>query len=239
VAQLESELEHPARILVADDDSDLRGLIAFTLSQAGYDVQTAQDGATALASFERERPDLLLLDINMPPPNGLEVCRTIRSHSLLPIMMLTVRDHEDDLIAAFECGVDDYLSKPFSPRVLLARVRALLRRAEPLSPGTVVVGDVTLDLEQHVLAVPDRPPLHITPLEVKALHLLIMTSGRTVTPERLLNHIWGRSGERERRTLKQLIYRLRLKLEADPAKPQWLQTTPGAGYRFVAERTRQ
>src|SRR5262245_60951098 len=150
-----SESQHSARILIADDDGDLRGLIGFTLRQAGFDVHTAHDGPSALATFELERPDLLLLDINMPAPNGLEVCHTIRSRSNVPIIMLTVRDQEDDMVSAFDQGADDYLRKPFSPRVLLARVRALLRRSEPLAPGVVEAGAVRLDLEQHLFEVPD------------------------------------------------------------------------------------
>jgi DNA-binding response OmpR family regulator len=137
------------RILVADDDADLRALIGFTLMQAGFDICTAVDGESALQAFQRDSPDLVLLDINMPEPNGLKVCREIRGRSPVPIMMLTVRDVEEDLIEAFDSGADDYVHKPFSPRALLARVRALLRRAEPFDPGPVTVGNLRLDPEQR------------------------------------------------------------------------------------------
>ena len=220
------------KILIADDDADLRALIGFTLANAGFDVCTATDGSDALQAFEREAPDFLLLDVNMPEPNGLEVCRQVRRRSAVPIMMLTVRDQEDDLIAALESGADDYVNKPFSPRALLARVRALARRAEPPPTGHIQCGISRLDLEQHTLTVGAASDVRLTPLEVKAIHLLMLGGGRTVTVERLLAHIWGRTTSRERRTLKQLIYRLRNKVERDPSVPELLQTTPGAGYKF-------
>jgi DNA-binding response OmpR family regulator len=232
---IETENVRPLRVLAADDDADLLALIGFTLQQAGFDVCTARDGSDALRSFATAAPDFVLLDINMPLLSGLEVCREIRSRSNVPIMMLTVRDQEDDLVAAIESGADDYVRKPFSPRALLARIRALARRAEPLSAGVLTAGKVHLDMEQHTLNVGSGEPLRLTPLELKALHLLITSPGRTVTAERLLNHIWGRATSRERRTLKQLIYRLRQKLEVDPAAPQVLQTTPGAGYKLIVE----
>jgi len=230
-----AEPGRPMKILVADDDADLLALIGFTLTQAGFEVRTASNGAMALQAFADEQPDFVLLDINMPEPNGLEVCRGIRGRSSVPIMMLTVRDQEEDLLAAFDSGADDYVRKPFSPRALIARVRALARRAEPAKTGSITAGNLHLDLEQHTLQLGAATALRITPLELKALHLLMTSPGRTVTAERLLLHVWGRSTSRERRTLKQLIYRLRRKLEHDPAVPQILQTTPGAGYKLVVE----
>lgn len=230
-----SENSRPLKILVADDDADLLALIGFALNQAGFEVRTAHDGSGALQAFDQEAPDFVLLDINMPAPNGLEVCREIRGRSTVPIMMLTVRDQEEDLLAAFDSGADDYVRKPFSPRALIARVRALARRSEPLHADSIAAGKVRLDLEQHTLQVADAVPLRLTPLELKALHLLITSPGRTVTAERLLIQVWGRNTARERRTLKQLIYRLRQKLEHDPAAPQVLQTTPGAGYKLVVD----
>lgn len=229
------EIARPMKILVADDDADLRALIGFTLTQAGFDVCTAGDGPGALQAFARETPDFILLDVNMPAPDGLSVCRQIRAHSKVPIMMLTVRDQEDDLVAAFDSGADDYVRKPFSPRSLLARVRALARRAEPLAATAINAGNLRLDLEQHTLQIAADEPLRLTPLELKALHLLMTSPGRTVTAERLLLHVWGRSSSRERRTLKQLVYRLRQKLEQDPATPHVLLTTPGAGYKLAID----
>lgn len=223
------------RILVADDDADLRALIGFTLVQAGYDIVTAADGESALQVFQRDSPDLLLLDINMPQPNGLQVCREIRARSPVPIMMLTVRDMEEDLVEAFDSGADDYVRKPFSPRALLARIRALIRRSEPLGVGPVTAGQLRLDPEQRTLQFGVGPPLRLTPLELKAMQLLMVVPGRTVTAEKMLLHLWGRATARERRTLKQLVYRLRQKIETDASSPQILQTTPGAGYKLVAE----
>jgi DNA-binding response OmpR family regulator len=223
------------RILVADDDADLRALIGFTLMQAGFDICTAIDGETALQAFQRDSPDLVLLDINMPEPNGLQVCREIRGRSPVPIMMLTVRDVEEDLIEAFDSGADDYVRKPFSPRALLARVRALIRRSEPLDAGPVTAGQLRLDPEQRSLQLGAAPAIRLTPLELKAMQLLMVTPGRTVTAEKMLLHLWGRATARERRTLKQLVYRLRQKIETDASAPEILQTTPGAGYKLVAD----
>ncbi len=231
----EAQSVRPVRVLAADDDADLLALIGFTLRQAGFEVCTAQDGSTALKAFSIEAPDFVLLDVNMPSLNGLDVCREIRSRSSVPIMMLTVRDQEDDLVAALDAGADDYVLKPFSPRSLLARVRALVRRAEPVNIGSIAAGIVYLDPEQRSLRIGEGEAVRLTPLEIKALHLLITSPGRTVTAERLLNHVWGRATSRERRTLKQLVYRLRQKLELDPTRPQILQTTPGAGYKLVVD----
>jgi DNA-binding response OmpR family regulator len=169
------------RILVADDDADLRALIGFTLMQAGYDISSAADGESALQVFQRDSPDLVLFDINMPEPNGLQVCRDIRARSPVPIMMLTVREMEEDLVEALDSGADDYVRKPFSPRALLARVRALLRRSEPLGAAPLSAGQLRLDPEQRTLQFGVAPPMRLTPLELKAIQLLMVVPGRTVT----------------------------------------------------------
>lgn len=221
------------KILIADDDADLRDVMSFTLMRAGFDVCTASSGEKALQTFSREIPEFVLLDINMPEPDGLEVCRVIRTLSNVPIMFLTVRSQEDDLVAAFDAGADDFMHKPCSPRALVARVRALARRAQPLFAGPLIVGALQLDTERYTLQIGAAAPLRLTPLELKAIHLLMTTPGRTVTVEKLLLHLWGISTARERRTLKQLIYRLRQKFESDPAEPQLLQTTTGVGYKLV------
>ena len=223
------------KILVADDDADLRALLNFTLYQAGFAVQLAQDGEHALQAFKEHAPDLLLLDVNMPKRDGLEVCREIRKESAVPIMMLTVRDQEDDLVAALNCGADDFVSKPFSPRALLARIRSLARRADPLNSTDLVGGKAHLDVARRSFRIGDAAPLRLSVMETKVVSQLLASPGRTVTAERLLLHLWGNSGGRERHTLKQLIYRLRKKLERDPADPQVLQTTPGSGYKLMVE----
>jgi DNA-binding response OmpR family regulator len=227
-------LAHRCKILVADDDADLRALIAFTMSQAGFQTCTAANGVAALHAMEHETPDLVLLDINMPAPDGLAVCREIRAHSRVPIMMLTVRDQEEDLLEAFDSGADDYVNKPFSPGVLLARVRALLRRSESVAVSALNVGPLRLDVDGHILQA-GTASVALTRLELKALQLLMLNPGRTVSAERLLLHVWGRDSARERRTLKQLIYRLRRKLSLESATADVLTTTPGVGYRLTAE----
>lgn len=222
------------KILVVDDDADLASLVSFTLTQAGFDVCSARDGVTALEIFERDSPSLLVLDVNLPALDGFEVCRTIRRRSTVPIMMLTVRDGEDDLVMGLECGADDFVRKPVSPKALVARVRALARRAIPSDPDTLVLGSLRLDVESHTLTVGTEAQIQLTPLQLKALQLMFANNGRTVTAERLTAHLWGKSTQRERHSLKQLIHRLRQRLEQEAGLPDLLQTTPGAGYRVVA-----
>jgi len=222
------------KILIADDDRDLLELIAFALTQAGFLVVKASDGPSAIRLFDAEGPDLAVLDINMPGASGFQVCEAIRARSAVPIMMLTVRSEEEDLIRALELGADDYLTKPFSPRTLLARIRALLRRAgmersaEPLTAGRLA-----LDMEDHTVRIGDAAPVRLTKLELRLLQILLAHSGRTVSPDRLLVHIWGHRNSGDRQLLKQLVHRLRQKIETDPAVPQYLQTAAGAGYRLT------
>jgi DNA-binding response OmpR family regulator len=224
------------KILVADDDLDLLGLVAYSLSQAGYLVVKASDGPGALALFEAEAPDLAILDINMPGTSGFEVCTAIRARGDVPVMMLTARGEEQDLVKALDLGADDYLTKPFSPKTLLARVKALLRRATaervhaPLS-----VGRVTLDLENHTVRVAGGEPISLTKLELRLLQMLLAQAGRAVNSDRLLVQVWGHRGTGDRQLLKQLVHRLRHKIEANPSVPQLLQTAAPSGYKLVAE----
>jgi DNA-binding response OmpR family regulator len=223
------------KILIADDDRDLRELVAFSLAQAGFLVLKAADGHAALRDFEAETPDLVILDINMPGMGGFEACAGIRARSRVPIMMLTVRGEESDLVRALELGADDYLTKPFSPRTLIARVRALLRRAGLEASTPAAVGRIRLDLENHTVQVGGREPVRLTKLELRLMQMLLANAGNTVGTDRLLSHIWGHRGSGDRQLLKQLVHRLRQKIELDPAEPQLLQTAAGAGYRLVAE----
>lgn len=237
------------RILVADTDSALRASIAFSLSQAGHEVEMASEASLVLSILKRDSIDLLLLDWAIGAPNlsasqgapgalynfpALELCRTIRRSSTMPIMILAVRDSEDDLVSSFDAGADDFLRKPFSPRTLVARVNALARRAQTMLITTINVGSLQLDLEQHTLRIRDTASVHLTPLELKALQVLVATPGRTVASERLLTHLWGQESERERHTLKQLIYRLRGKLN-EVGAAAILQTTPGSGYKLSVD----
>ena len=219
------------KILVVDDDLELLRLIAFALRQAGYMVLEAQDGPQALAVFERERPDLVVLDVNLPRLNGFEVLKKIRAVSEgLPVMMLTVRTGEEDQVRGLDLGADDYLGKPFSPRTLLARVRALLRRAGVDRPAPLTAGDLLLDLETQTVRVKGGDPVRLTNLEVRLMQLLLANGGHTLPLERLTSHVWGYRGLGDRQLLKQLVHRLRRKLEIDPASPRYLVTVSGVGY---------
>ena len=222
------------KVLIADDDRDLLELIGFSLSQAGFLVLKAADGPTAVRIFDAEAPDLVVLDINMPGASGFQVCESIRARSNVPVMMLTARNEEEDLVRALELGADDYLTKPFSPRTLLARVKALLRRAG-MEAGTapVAAGSVVLNVDDHTVEIAGGSPVRLTKLELRLLQMLLAHAGRTVSSDRLLVHIWGHRNSGDRQLLKQLVHRLRQKIEVDPAVPQLLQTAAGAGYKLV------
>jgi DNA-binding response OmpR family regulator len=223
------------KILIADDDRDLLDLVAFTLSQSGFLPLKAADGRAARALFASEDPDLVILDVNMPGESGFQVCEAIRQRSRVPVMMLTVRGGEEDLVRALELGADDYLNKPFSPRTLLARVRALLRRAGMETSAPVSSGRLRLDVEEHTLTVGNRTPARLTKLELRLLQMLIANAGHTVSSDRLLMQVWGHRGAGDRQLLKQLVHRVRQKIETNPAEPEILQTASGAGYRLITE----
>ena len=218
------------KILVVDDDLELLGLISYALRQAGYLVVESGDGQAALAAFEREEPNLVILDVNLPRLSGLEVCRQIRAVSKVPVMMLTVRAGEEDQVQALDLGADDYLTKPFSPKTLLARVRALLRRAGTEKPAPLAAGSFSLDLEVSSVSVQGGEPVRLTRLELRLLQLLLANAGHTLPAERLLSHVWGSRGSGDRQLLKQLVHRLRQKIEADAADPRFLLTVSGVGY---------
>jgi DNA-binding response OmpR family regulator len=221
--------------MIADDDRDLLALIAFTLTQAGYLVVKASDGSAALRAFEGESPDLVVLDINMPLASGFQVCEAIRTKSTVPIMMLTVRGEEEDLVKALELGADDYLTKPFSPRTLLARIKALLRRAGIETSAPLAAGRIALDVQEHTVRIGDAEPVRLTKLELRLLQMLLANAGRTVSSDRLLIQVWGHRNSGDRQLLKQLVHRLRQKIEVDPAAPRWLQTSAGSGYKLLTE----
>jgi DNA-binding response OmpR family regulator len=218
------------KILVVDDDPDLLSLVGFALGQAGFAVVKATNVASATAAFAKEAPDLAILDINLPDGTGFEICGAIRRQSRIPVMMLTARGEEEDLVRALDLGADDYLTKPFSPRTLLARVRALLRRAGLEASGAMTAGSLRLDLEAHCLQDGDAAPVKLTKLETRLLQILIANAGHVVATERLLTHVWGHRGSGDRQLLKQLVHRLRQKIEEDPAAPRYLKTEAGAGY---------
>jgi DNA-binding response OmpR family regulator len=222
------------KVLVADDDHDLRELIAFTLTQAGYLVVKAADGRAALDTFAAESPDLVVLDINMPRASGFEVCERIRQRSRVPVMMLTVRGEEEDLVRSLDLGADDYLTKPFSPRTLLARIKALLRRAGMETSAPLAAGRIQLDLTEHTVRIGEGEAVRLTKLELRLLQMLLANAGHTVSSERLLVQVWGHRSGGDRQLLKQLVHRLRQKLEPDPAAPALLRTA-AAGYKLLVD----
>jgi DNA-binding response OmpR family regulator len=226
------------KILVVDDDLELLGLIGFALRQAGYLAITAAQGGEALELFEREQPDLVILDVNLPVLNGFEICRRIRAEATTPIMMLTARSSEEDQVQGLDGGADDYLTKPFSPRTLLARVRALLRRAEIDRPAPLTAGDLTLDVEIQAVSVRGAPPIRLTSLEFRLLQYLLANAGHTIPAERLTIHVWGYRGVGDKQLLKQLVHRLRQKIERNPAEPQYVVTMAGVGYLLQPTVTR-
>jgi DNA-binding response OmpR family regulator len=223
------------KLLVVDDDADLLAVVSFALRQAGFPVVQANSYGTALAEFRSEQPTLVILDINLPGGSGFDVCEAIRRESAVPIMMLTVRGEEADLVRALELGADDYLTKPFSPRTLIARVRALLRRAgleAGAQPAVSQTGELKLDSEALTLNIGGTRELRLTPLEVRLLQLLFANAGQVVQADRLLTHVWGQRAGGDRQLLKQLVHRLRQKLGDDAEQPRWLETIPNAGYRL-------
>jgi DNA-binding response OmpR family regulator len=239
------------KILVVDDDQALLSLVSFALRQAGYLALEAADAAQAIDVFEREQPDLVILDVNLPPgapgaaASGFDVLHHIREQARTPVMLLTVRSAEEDEVRGLDLGADDYMNKPFSPRTLLARVRALLRRADsaPASdePGIqqgghagvfrpLRAGDLTLDPENQAVSVRGQPPARLTKLEYRLLQYLFVNAGHTLPAERLTQHVWGYRGAGDRQMLKQLVHRLRQKIERDPAAPEYVLTVAGTGY---------
>jgi DNA-binding response OmpR family regulator len=220
------------KLLLVDDDADLLAVTAFALQQAGFLVVKASTCPAALNAFREEQPDLVILDVNLPGGSGFEVCTAIRRESRAPIMMLTVRGEEQDLVHALDLGADDYLTKPFSPRTLIARVKALLRRAGLTSSGRTAAAGLDLNADTLTLKCGDEPPIRVTQLESRLLHLLIAQAGQPVHADRLLAHVWGRKGGGDRQLLKQLVHRLRHKMGEKPEEPRWIETIPGVGYRI-------
>ncbi len=218
------------KILLADDDPDLVAVTAFAFQQAGFLVVKAGDGVRALEAVEAEQPDLIVLDINMPRMNGFEFLKKLRERNTTPVLVLTVRSEEEDIVRMLESGADDYLTKPFSPRVLVSRVKALLRRVGIEAAGTFTMGTLTLKPEELLIEGLPGGAVRLTPLELRFLQLLFAHGGRTVPTERILVHVWGNRAGGDRQLLKQLVHRLRQKIELDAAEPRLLRTVPNSGY---------
>jgi two-component system KDP operon response regulator KdpE len=219
-------------ILVVDDEPQIRRVMRSTLSAQGYVVTEAKTGEEALESVRRARPDLVLLDVNMPGMGGIEACREIRRSSDAPIIMLTVRKAERDKVLALDAGADDYVVKPFGMEELLARIRASLRRYAPGDKIPAFVSrDVTIDFESRRLAVRGRD-IHLTPKEFDVLKFLVANQGKPLSHRRLLQAVWGPDYGEETENLRVVINQLRKKIESDPAQPKYILTEPWIGYRF-------
>ncbi len=219
------------RILLVDDDPGIMVAVKQALSTYGYKMTTATDGLEALAAFEREPPELILLDLEMPRLNGLEVCQRIREYSETPIIVLSVKGSEADIVSVLDLGADDYLVKPFRLAELLARVRAVMRRGSKSVATRVTCGDLEIDTEKHKVTVADRT-ITLTPIEYAVLEELAKNVGRVLTTHLLLQRVWGPQYSDATDYVKGVVRRLRVKLEPDPAHPRYIITEPHLGYRW-------
>ena len=223
-------------ILVVDDEESYRDALSIALDREGFSVITAADGAEALTAFDRDHPVLVLLDVMLPKMSGIDICREIRSRSSVPIIMVTAKNAEIDTVVGLEVGADDYITKPFSLRELVARVRALLRRApidsvRPTDVDLIEVGAVRLDAARHEVFVNDE----LTPLTRKEFELLeffLLNADRVLTRDQLIDRVWGSDYYGDTKTLDVHVKRLRAKIEAEPANPERLITVRGVGYRY-------
>jgi len=230
----------PPLILVVDDEQSYRDALSVALQREGFLVETAADGVEALERFDAVRPALVLLDVMLPRVSGVDVCRQIRARSRVPIIMVTARNSEIDAVVGLEVGADDYVSKPFRLRELIARVRAALRRGpldedNEVRADTLEIGDVRLDAARHEVAV--RGELVALPLkEFELLELLLMNAGRVLTRGVLIDRVWGPNYYGDTKTLDVHVKRLRAKVEDDPSQPSRIVTVRGVGYRFEKPR---
>ncbi|HEY1012210.1 MAG TPA: response regulator transcription factor, partial [Herpetosiphonaceae bacterium] len=226
------------KILVVDDDHKTVNLIKMYLERDGYRVLAAHDGRAALEQARQKQPDLVVLDVMLPVLDGLDVCRILRAESQLPIIMLTARSTEDDTLLGLDLGADDYLTKPFSPRELVARVRAVLRRGgQQAAPGQLRLGELEIDCLEHEVRLAGAP-VRLTPKEFKLLETLAREPGRAFTRLDLLERVFGFEYEGLERTVDVHIVNLRKKIEADPAQPLYIHTVYGVGYKCAYQRER-
>ena len=221
------------RILVVDDDVELMGLLQYTLTGVGYEVVSEFDGAQALARIAESEFDLVILDVNLPMLDGFAVLKQLRTHSQVPVMMLTVRGAEEDEIQGLDLGADDYLKKPFSPRMLLARVRSLLRRGnDPVEDPLLALGRLSLDIERSEARVEGGASFRLSPLELRLLRLLLSHRGRPVDIDRIIGFVWSDRDAADRDALKQVAHRLRRKIANAGGDVAWIEYVPPAGYAF-------
>jgi two-component system response regulator RegX3 len=222
------------RLLVVEDEESIVDAVSYMLRKEGFEVAVATTGPGALEEMERSGADLVLLDLMLPGLPGTEVCRQIRQRSNVPVIMLTAKDSEVDKVVGLELGADDYVTKPFSSRELVARIRAVLRRqGEPdtLTVSTVEAGPVRLDAERHVVTV-NSTPVQLPLKEFDLLEFLLRNSGRVLTRMQLIDRIWGSDYVGDTKTLDVHVKRLRAKVEPDPASPRHIVTVRGLGYKF-------
>ncbi|QIZ99512.1 response regulator transcription factor [Leifsonia sp. PS1209] len=224
-------------ILLVEDEAALSEPLAYLLKREGYDVTVAEDGPTALAEFDKDGADLILLDLMLPGIPGTEVCREIRTRSSVPIIMLTAKDSEVDIVVGLELGADDYVTKPYSSRELLARIRAVLRRRveaeETIDDAILEAGSVRMDVDRHTVQV-NGTEISMPLKEFELLELLLRNAGRVLTRGQLIDRVWGSDYFGDTKTLDVHIKRIRSRIEESPSEPAMLVTVRGLGYRFNA-----
>lgn len=223
------------KILVVEDEASLSEPLAYLLGREGFEVSVADNGLKALEEFDRHGADLVLLDLMLPGMSGTEVCRQIRTNSAVPVIMLTAKDTEVDKVVGLELGADDYVTKPYSARELVARIRAVLRRGaieeESFDGAMLSAGPVRMDVDRHVVTV-NSETVQLPLKEFELLEFLIRNSGRVLTRSQLIDRVWGSDYFGDTKTLDVHIKRLRSKIEQDPANPVFIQTVRGLGYKF-------
>jgi two-component system response regulator RegX3 len=221
------------RVLVVEDEESYSDALSYMLRKEGFEVAVAATGPDALAEFDRAGADIVLLDLMLPGMPGTEVCRQIRQTSNVPVIMVSAKDDEVDKVVGLELGADDYVTKPYSPRELVARIRAVLRRgSEPdLAPATLEVGSVRMDVERHIVTV-DTQEIRLPLKEFELLEMFLRNPGRVLTRGQLIDRVWGSDYVGDTKTLDVHVKRLRAKLEVNPAEPKLLTTVRGLGYKL-------
>ncbi|HSL35821.1 MAG TPA: response regulator transcription factor [Arthrobacter sp.] len=223
-----------SRILIVEDEESFSDPLSYLLGKEGFEVEVVDNGLDAITEFDRNGADLVLLDLQLPGQSGTEVCRQLRQRSSVPVIMLTAKDAEIDKVVGLELGADDYVTKPYSSRELVARVRAVLRRQgepEDLVPSTVQAGPVRMDIERHVVTVSSEQ-VSLPLKEFELLEMLLRNSGRVLTRGQLIDRVWGSDYVGDTKTLDVHVKRLRSKIEPDPSAPRHLITVRGLGYKF-------
>ena len=224
-----------SKILIIEDEASFSEAITFLLKKEGFDVSVANNGQDGINLFDKNGADLILLDLMLPGLSGTEVCRQIRLKSNVPIIMLTARDTEIDKVVGLELGADDYVTKPYSSRELIARINAVLRRASSVEPeveqGVISIGPIKLDIDRHIMTL-NNMPIQLPLKEFELLEFLMRNSGRVLTRSQLIDRVWGSDYFGDTKTLDVHVKRLRAKIEKDPANPTYIQTVRGLGYKF-------